>query len=280
MTARNRSRALVAELEEGIAQLVDSERWREHLEVQSRFHRYSFGNVALIATQRPDATRVAGFRAWQALGRSVRRGERAIWILAPLLGRRDPDEDGEDRPERRTVRGFTAVPVFDLAQTDGAPLPSVCAQLEGDDLLGAYRYLERRAATVGFRVEEHELEAATNGDCSHARRLIRIERRNAPAQRAKTLAHELAHALLHERYLDRGLAELEAESVAYVVCRSLGLDTSDYSFGYVALWAGGGSAALAGLRSCGERIQKAAALLLAPLDERVAGEDPDAGEAA
>ncbi len=275
MAAVHRSRALVAELEQGVARLVDSERWRAHLEVQSRFHHYSFGNVALIGQQRPDATRVAGFRAWQALGRSVRRGERAIWILAPLLATRSLDEDAEEGQGARIVRGFKAVPVFDVSQTDGAPLPSVCEQLDGDDPLGAYRYLEQIGATVGFRIEEHELESGTNGDCSHAKRLIRVERRNAPAQRAKTLAHELAHALLHEHFVDRGVAELEAESVAYVVCRSLGLDTSEYSFGYVALWAGGGSAALAGLRGCGERIQKAAAALLARHDARSAGEDPD-----
>lgn len=279
MSATSRRDLLLVELANGVESLVTSDLWRAHLEVQSRFHRYSFGNVALIGAQRPDASRVAGFRSWQSLGRNVRRGERAIWILAPLLVRADEDDVASGDGATRVVRGFKAVPVFDEAQTEGADLPSVCTLLDGDDPLDAYRYLERFCASIGFQIEDHELEAGTNGDCSHERRLIRVERRNAPAQRAKTLAHELAHALLHERVEDRSLAELEAESVAFVVCRSLGIDTSHYSFGYVAVWAGGGPAASAGLRRCGERIQKAAARVLAAAD-RGAGVSPDEDAAA
>ncbi len=111
-------------------------------------------------------------------------------------------------------------------------------------------------------MERAELPGTTNGDCVHARRRIRVECRNRPAQQVKTLAHELAHALLHEGTTDRSLAELEAESTAYVVCRSLGLDSGDYSFGYVACWAGGGPEAVAAITSSGRAIQRAASTIL------------------
>jgi antirestriction protein ArdC len=126
------------------------------------------------------------------------------------------------------------------------------------------------AAALGWRVEDHEFDDGTNGDCHRGERRIRVEAGNAPAQRVKTLVHELAHALLHAETGSRVLAELEAESTAYVVCRALGIDSGRYSFGYVATWAGGGDAALEGIRqSCG-RIQSAASTLLTALDRAAA----------
>ncbi len=262
MTGSDRHAKCINQLAEGIARLTTSGEWRRYLEFQSRFHRYSFNNVLLIAAQCPGATQVAGFRAWRGLGRFVRAGEKAIWILAPIVYR--PQGLVEDESER-VVRGFKFVPVFDVAQTDGAELPSVCNQLVGDDPDGHFARLVEVAGSLGFAVEDHVLAGSINGDCSHDDRRIRIETRNAPAQRLKTLAHELAHALLHEGFADRALAELEAESTAYVVCRALGVDSGDYSFGYVATWAGGGEQAVAAVRaSCG-RIQRAAAAILGRL---------------
>jgi hypothetical protein len=301
-------------LTEGVLALTDSDRWRRHLEVQGRFHRYSFGNALLIGAQCPEATRVAGFTAWRRLGRSVRRGERAIWILAPVVGRRRAARDGADgdgadgdgadgdgadrdgagrggagrggagrggagtvgagsraadRAESGDVRrlvGFRPVPVFDISQTDGDDLPEVCRAVAGDDPAGWFDALSGCAAGLGYSVLRAELPGAVNGDCTFATRTIRVERRNGPAQQVKTLAHELAHALLHEGTADRSLAELEAESTAFVVCRVLGLDTSEYSFGYVACWAGGGEEAVAGIKaSCG-RIQQAAGLIVAAVE--------------
>jgi len=123
------------------------------------------------------------------------------------------------------------------------------------------------ARSIGFNVEDYEFGATINGDCSHPERRIRIEARNDPVQRLKTLAHELAHALLHQCVTDRALAELEAESTAYVVCQSLGLDTGGYSFGYVATWAGGGEQAIAKIKASCARIQKAAGIILQPFDD-------------
>jgi antirestriction protein ArdC len=202
---------------------------------------------------------VAGFATWKRLGRSVRKGERAIWILAPMVGRRIRTADDE---ERRPIIGFRPVAVFDVAQTEGDDLPRVCSNLEGDDPEACYALLEDRARAFGYGVELTELPGGTNGDCSFARRRIRVEVRNHPAQRVKTLAHELAHALLHEDGVDRALAELEAESTAYVVCGSLGLDSGDYSFGYVACWAGGGAEAVERITASGAAIQRAAAMIL------------------
>jgi len=253
-------------LTEGIERLTTSATWRAHLDVQGRFHHYSFSNSLLIGAQDPGASRVAGFATWKRLGRSVRKGERAIWILAPVTGRRTRSDDGE---ERRPVVGFRPVPVFDVAQTEGDPLPEVCRVLQGDDPEAWFARLVGCAGSLGYSVVSTELPGATNGDCAFARRRIRVECRNERAQQVKTLAHELAHALLHEGTDDRPLAELEAESTAYVVCRTFGLDTGEYSFGYVACWAGGGPEAVARIKASGGRIQQAASVILSGLEDGV-----------
>jgi antirestriction protein ArdC len=232
--------------------------------VQARFHRYSFANTVLILCQCPTASRVAGFHTWRRLGRQVRRGEHAIWILAPVTRRVDADDASEQ--STRVVAGFRPVPVFAEDQTDGDPLPEVCARLGGDDPRGAYAGLLQVASLLGFTVEDHAFDGETNGDCSHALRRIRIEVTLAPAHRAKTLAHELAHALLHADASDRALAELEAESVAFIVCDALGLDAGTWTFGYVAGWAGGGDEAVAAIKAAGARIQRTADQILSALD--------------
>jgi hypothetical protein len=205
--------------------------------MQSRFHNYSFGNTLLIQLQtHGQATRVAGFHAWRKFGRHVRKGEKAIWILAPMTRKvRDDEHRDHDHAEgARVLLGFKPVTVFDLAQTDGEPLPEIATRLQGDDPLGVYGDLERVADAMGYRVEDADFDGGKNGDCNFANKRIRVRAGNAPAQRVKTLAHELAHALLHEGFTDRALAELEAESVAYIVCASQGIESDDYSFGYVA----------------------------------------------
>jgi antirestriction protein ArdC len=259
MTVRNNHPELVEKLAEGIANLTSTDQWQRYLDFQSRFHRYSFGNVLLIAAQCHEATQVAGFNAWRKMNRFVRKGEKAIFVLAPMVYKFADTDSGEND---RVIRGFKFVPVFDVAQTDGEELPSVCRRLDGDDTGGHYSQLLGVAQSLGFKVVDQELDGSTNGDCDHAERRIRVEVRNTPAQRVKTLAHEIAHALLHETFDSRPVAELEAESAAYVVCQSLGVDTSDYSFGYVASWAGGGDRAIAGIRASCERIQRAAATIL------------------
>jgi antirestriction protein ArdC len=261
MTTKNTHPELLVQLEEGILRLTSSDAWRDYLVFQSRFHRYSFGNVLLIAAQNDQATCVAGFRAWCRHDRFVRKGEKAIWIVAPMVGKTsDPTQQ-----EERVIRGFKYVPVFDVSQTEGRDLPSVSSKLAGDDPEDFYSRLQDVAQSFGFRVEDHEFQGMVNGDCSPSEHRIRVEVRNRPAQRVKTLAHELAHALLHDGEDDRALAELEAESTAYIVCQQLGLDTGDYSFGYVSTWAGDGTQAVAGIRKSCDRIQRSAATVLGSL---------------
>ena len=278
MDSTNKKTEILATLAEGIARLTSSAEWQAWLDVQSRFHRYSFGNTLLIALQRPDATQVAGFHAWLRLSRHVRKGEKGIAIIAPVVRRtRVKDEaTGDETVITGAPSAFRIAHVFDLAQTDGADLPAVPVhKLEGDDTEGLYTRLIAVAHSLGFTVEEDYLENGVNGDCSHAENRIRVEVRNDPQQQVKTLAHELAHAILHadRTNLVRERAELEAESVAYVVCRELGIDSSAYSFGYVATWTGGGAEAQRAITELAQRIQKAAHLILddsASNDEEVA----------
>ena len=246
------------------AALVTSRAWQAYLDTARRFHNYSFTNILLIRAQVPEATRVAGFQAWKALGRTVRRGEHAIWILAPLTRRLAAEEEDDPAEKVRVIMGFRAVSVFDVSQTDGEPLAELpCHRLSGDDPTGSYDRLRRFAHGLGYTVEEDYLPGEMNGDCNFALRRLRIEVHNDELQQAKSLAHELGHVLLHDGFPgSRELAELEAESVAYLVCDGLGVDSSSYSFGYVANWAGGGDGALAGIKASGRRVQSAARQIL------------------
>jgi hypothetical protein len=230
---------LQAEIERGVAELVEGEDWRRWLEVAARFPRYSFRNTLLIRIQRPEASAVMGYRAWQALGRQVRAGERGIRILAPCVYKRT-DEEGD---EHRVLRGFKVTRVFDISQTDGEPLGKPVTLLDGDAPAGLWETLATQEVREGFTLERAELEGTANGCTDFTTRTVTIRGSLSPAQAAKTLAHELAHVLLHSgtEYATgcRGRAEVEAESVAYVVCQAAGLVTSGYSFGYVAHWSGG-----------------------------------------
>jgi antirestriction protein ArdC len=254
---------LLTTLADGVAELTNSTAWRAWLDVQRRFHRYSWGNALLIAAQRRDATRVAGFHSWLRLGRHVRKGEHGIAILAPIVPRlRVVDGDsGDEQWVAGRPHAFRVTHVFDVSQTDGEDLaaPPV-SRLEGSDPKDWYTQLRGVAHGLEFTVEEDYLPDGVNGDCNHALRRIRIEVRNGQSHQVKTLAHELGHAILHadRAGLCREQAELEAESVAYIVCAGLGIDTSEYSFGYLAVWAGGGEQARHGIAESAQRIQTAA----------------------
>ena len=275
MDSTDKKTEILATLAEGVARLTSSDEWLAWLDVQSRFHRYSFGNTLLIALQRPEATQVAGFHARLRLSRHVRKGEKGIAIIAPVVRRtRVKDEaTGDEQVITGAPSAFRIAHVFDLAQTDGTELPAVPVhKLEGDDTDGLYTRLLAVAHSLGFTVEEDYLENGVNGDCNHADARIRVEVRNEPKQQVKTLAHELAHAILHgsRQELSRERKELEAESVAYVVCTDLGIDSSEYSFGYLATWSGGGTEAQRAITESAQRIQNAAHLIL---DDSAANDD-------
>lgn len=252
---------LLQRLTEGVEKLTSSDEWIRYLDVQRRFHRYSFGNVLLIALQCPDATRVAGFRRWLELGRHVQRGQKGIAILAPVVHRLkvEDEETGEKRTIVSAPRAFRVVHVFDVSQTDGDELPEIpCHRLEGEG--AAYSELTTYAEGLGFGVEVGELPGETNGLCNRLTHTITVREGLAPAQQTKTLAHEIAHAILHGSDFEgpRAQAELEAESVAYIVCAFLELDSAQYSWGYLASW----GAAPDAMRRSGHRIQQAAQAML------------------
>lgn len=234
------------QLQESIRALVSSDDWRQALEVAARFHNYSFANTRLIwaqATARGfTPTRVAGYRAWQKLGRQVSRGEKGLQILAPVT-RTVEGEDGED--ERRVV-GFQVVHVFDVSQTGGDPLPEVRPSvLEGELPVHWERVAELiRSADFGLEVAEVKRLGEANGITDWGDRTVVVRASLPGAQRFKTAVHELAHVRLHEptsgdRPDCRGVIEVEAESVAYMVCAALGVDSAGYSLPYVATWSGG-----------------------------------------
>ncbi len=224
--------------------LASGEEWRRMLEVAARFHDYSPSNVLLILAQAPWATRVAGYRKWQELNRQVRKGEKGIAVLAPCRYRVKPaDADVEDADRGEAVRGFRVVHLFDVSQTDGEPLPCLSAPLlEGDAPATLWDRLAEQVAGAGFQLERGDCGGA-NGRTDFGARQVGVRADVEGAQAAKTLAHELGHVLLHggAEYGRgcRGRAEVEAESVAYLVCAGAGMATDAYSFPYVTMWSGG-----------------------------------------
>lgn len=273
-------RAEAKQLHEKIAaaveELAGGEQWQRFLEFAAAFHHYSLNNVLLILAQRPQASRVAGFRKWQQLGRQVRKGEKSIRIYGYAKkkikrGEGTEDEDTNRTDEAETFTYYPTLSVFDIAQTDqieGAePLPETPAdvqQLDGDDPDGIAEAVGDWIAAQGWTIEREGLTEGLNGYTDPESRRIVIAEGLAPAHIAKTTIHEAAHAMLHaddsegEYRAHRGRCEVEAESVAYIVAGVLGLDTSAYSNGYVTGWAGGDSEVVkttaSRVLSCAHRI--------------------------
>jgi antirestriction protein ArdC len=260
-----------------IEHLVNGEDWQRFLDTARRFRTYSLNNLLLIFSQRPDATRVAGYRTWQSLGRQVRRGEQGIAILAPCTYKRDYDDGGDSDQPARVLRGFRVAHVFDIDQTDGDPLPAPPVNLlDGDDPGNVTNRLAEIIRTLGYTFTLGPMpdgHTDANGVTEYTERAVTVRSDLSAAQQAKTTAHELAHVLLHApddgNRPDRHVCEIEAESVAYLVCGSTGLASDDYSFGYVAAWAGGNTDAI---RATAERVTACAARILDALDTDQADE--------
>lgn len=240
-----------------------------YLDMLSRFHSYSFGNCILIAMQQPNASMVAGFQRWKQLGRFVKKGEKGIAILAPLVYRRKQDaaeetpaNDDGDKPARQ-VRGFKVVHVFDVTQTEGAELPEF-SRLSGDpgDYIDKMRTL---IASHQIALSYEDLPPG-NGGLSKGGSIV-IANGLEPANHFAVLVHELAHELLHrgERRAEttRRMRETEAEAVSYVVSKSIGLDTGTRSADYIQLYAGDEDLLMHSL----EHIQRVASLILAELQQ-------------
>ena len=223
-----------------LEELTSTEGWARFVAFATGFHSYSLSNVLLILSQRPDASRVAGFRQWQERGRQVRKGERSIKIFG-YATKRIEDENGEE--ERRPY--FPIISVFDVSQTDsmdGEEVPELAPRLIGGDDAGIYDATAEWLTGQGWNIDRASTGEA-NGFTQHTSRTITIHDQLQPAQAAATMLHEAAHALMHADTADyhehRGIYETEAESVAYIVAGVLGLDTRSKSIGYIAGWTEG-----------------------------------------
>lgn len=254
-------------IEVGIKQLTSSEEWKRYLEFQSKFHDYSFGNTMLILAQCPNASRVAGYQTWKQLGRQVRKGEKSIGIIAPMMIKKDVEDENGNSEVKKILR-FRGVSVFDISQTDGDPLPQLVTELQGETEL-----YENVKSVIPYPLKELEDCGGANGYYHLVEKYIAVLSTNSQAQKTETLIHEWAHGILHGNINDekdrpnKMVRELEADSVAFIVCHHLGLDTSDYSFGYLAGW-GQGEKAVEEIKKSGERIQKASQEILTALETK------------
>jgi antirestriction protein ArdC len=223
---------LVAALEAG-----HSETLTAYLKAIGRFHRYSLHNVLLIASQKPNASYVAGFRTWNELGRFVKKGEKGIMILAPIVRRRQENEE-EHEGISRFIAGFRAAYVFDISQTDGKELPQI-GLVEGDPR--EYGDKLRRFATEQNISIQYSAEIAPARGISCGGRIMILPGQQA-AEEFSTLTHELAHELLHRgdcrATTSKRVRETEAEATAFVVCQAIGLETGSAASDYIQLWNG------------------------------------------
>ena len=293
-TEKQKVKEITDKLEEGLKELFESEKYRNYLSTMSKFHNYSFNNTLLIALQRPDASLVAGYQAWQKnFNRHVKRGEKGIRILAPApykikeeRDKLDPvtgevmlDKDGMPQTEEVEVKipSFRAVSVFDVSQTDGEPLPELEAKellstVEGyEDFIKAVTYVA--PAPIGFE----DIPGASKGYFNIEENRIAVQEGMSESQTLKTMVHETAHSMLHNKEVskedilapakDRNTKEVEAEGVAFTVCSHFGIDTSEYTFGYIAGWSSGRD--MKELKSSLDTIRRTASELITGIEEQL-----------
>jgi antirestriction protein ArdC len=252
--ARQAFEELVQAVEAG-----QSEALKKYLKAMGRFHHYSLGNAILIQMQKPEATHVAGFWGWQKLGRHVKKSERGIAIMAPVVYRRkDSSEDPAEDEENEVVRAFKTAYVFDVSQTDGKPLPEF-ACVRGDP----QRYLQRLEGLIAAKgIELKRTDALAGAEGASTGGAILVKAGLTAANEFSVLVHELAHEMLHRveegKSRDKKVKETEAEAVAYVVCQGIGLDVNTASSDYVLLYDGDRKTLMDSL----ERIQRTAAEIL------------------
>ena len=291
-TEKQRVQELTNKLEQGLQDLFNSDSYRNYLSTMSKFHNYSFNNTLLIAMQKPDATLVAGYKAWQKnFERHVNKGEKAIRILAPapykIKEERDKIDpvtqelllDKEGNPQKEeveiTIPAFRAVSVFDLSQTDGKPIPELTAKELLSDVEGYQDMIRAVEAISPVPIELEEIAGDSKGYYDREAKRIAVQENMSESQTLKTMIHEVAHSKLHSKEVeqdeqkrkDRNTKEVEAESVAYTVCQHFGIDTSDYSFGYIAGWSSGRDTKE--LRSSMDTIRRTASELITGIEEQL-----------
>lgn len=290
MTEKQKVKEITDKLEAGLKELFESEKYKSYLSTMSKFHNYSFNNTLLIAMQKPEATLVAGYQAWQKnFERHVNKGEKAIRILAPApykikeeRDKLDPvtgelmfDENGISQKEEVeiTIPAFRAVSVFDVSQTDGKPIP----ELEVNELLstveGYEDFVQALMNISPVPIAFEDIPGDSKGYFNTAEKRIAVQENMSESQTLKTMVHEVAHSMLHDKEVnqsmeipekDRNTKEVEAESVAFTVCQHFGIDTSDYSFGYIAGWSSGRN--IKELKSSLDTIRKTASELITGIE--------------
>ena len=279
-------------LEQGVKEIFTSERYTEYLNTMSKFHNYSFNNTLLITMQKPEATLVAGYQAWQKkFNRHVKRGEKGIQIIAPApirekqeIEKIDPvtkepviGDDGQPETEivEMVIPRFRITTVFDVSQTEGEPI----AELEVPELTGSVQFYDtfmqalQNISPVPIRMMNVEGEA--KGYYHQTEKYIAIKEDMSNVQTMKTGVHEVSHALLHDREVmdaegvlkDQTTKEVEAESIAYIVCNHFGLDTSEYSFTYIASWCE--SRDMKALKASMDTIRKTSAEIIGNIEEQM-----------
>ena len=291
-TEKQKVQEITEKLEQGIKELFESEKFKTYLNTMSKFHNYSFNNTMLIAMQKPDATLVAGFKAWQKnFDRHVKKGEKGIRILAPApykikeeRDKIDPvtqelllDKDGNPQKEEVeiTIPAFRAVSVFDVAQTDGKPIPELAAKELLSDVEGYQDMIRAVEAISPVPIELEEIAGDSKGYYDREAKRIAVQENMSEGQTLKTMIHEVAHSKLHSKEVeqdeqmkkDRNTKEVEAESIAYTVCQHFGVDTSDYSFGYIAGWSSGRDTKE--LRASIDTIRRTASELITGIEEQL-----------
>ena len=279
-------------LEQGVKEIFTSERYTEYLNTMSKFHNYSFNNTLLITMQKPEATLVAGYQAWQKkFNRHVKRGEKGIQIIAPApirekqeIEKIDPvtkepviGDDGQPETEivEMVIPRFRVTTVFDVSQTEGEPI----AELKVPELTGSVQFYDtfmqalQNISPVPIRMMNVEGEA--KGYYHQTEKYIAIKEDMSNVQTMKTGVHEVSHALLHDREVmdaegvlkDQTTKEVEAESIAYIVCNHFGLDTSEYSFTYIASWCE--SRDMKALKASMDTIRKTSAEIIGNIEEQM-----------
>lgn len=291
-TEKQKVQEITEKLEQGIKELFESEKYKTYLNTMSKFHNYSFNNTMLIAMQKPDATLVAGFKAWQKnFDRHVKKGEKGIRILAPApykikeeRDKIDPvtqelllDKDGNPQKEEVeiTIPAFRAVSVFDVAQTDGKPIPELAAKELLSDVEGYQDMIRAVEAISPVPIELEEIAGDSKGYYDREAKRIAVQENMSEGQTLKTMIHEVVHSKLHSKEVeqdeqmkkDRNTKEVEAESIAYTVCQHFGVDTSDYSFGYIAGWSSGRDTKE--LRASMDTIRRTASELITGIEEQL-----------
>lgn len=290
---KEKLKALTERLEHGIQSVFESERYREYLSVMGRFHSYSMNNTILIMLQKPEASYVAGYKTWESLGRYVKKGEQGIQILVPCFYKNKKKEEVEASDSDRKEKGdavsdaddkekeavkeqqeilhtyFRPAAIFDISQTEGNPLPELAPELQGR--VPEYKMLlEALKETAPVPIRFEAWEARKKGHYDLMKKEIVIKVGMSEQQTIKTAIHETAHSILHadtRQVKDAASMEVEAESIAYVVCQHYGLDTSEYSFGYLAGWSS--NKELPELKSSLQSIQQTSHELIEDIDRNL-----------